>query len=207
MPREIESTIEWRKIVRRSAMSPDRLRSLFQQACLAINLPGDAAELGVYRGGSAMLIGTALRGKRIYAFESFQGLTNLGPNDLRRRTLDERGHAPGDFAITKETERRRIRTRLARAGVQLIEGRFPESAALVADCSFSFAHFDGDTFESATAFVRFFYPRLVRGGRMVFDDSGWPATPGVASALAEASDVIRSPIVKIGQFQALVVKE
>jgi predicted O-methyltransferase YrrM len=45
------------------AMPPERAFSLWKMAQTLQDVPGDIAELGVYRGGSAFLLGKALPGK------------------------------------------------------------------------------------------------------------------------------------------------
>jgi hypothetical protein len=192
---------------RLSLISSERLKALFEQASLVGGLPGDAAELGTYRGGSAIVIKRALPHKKVYGFESFEGLFNLSALDNLREQKGERGHALGDFAISSVWERNRIRALLARSGVSLIEGRFSDTNKNIADRQFCFAHFDGDTYQSTKEFIEFFYPRMVPGGRLVFDDFEWEATPGVEQALAEVFGNSGGVVVPLGHHQAVIVKD
>lgn len=197
--------VDWARIRRLSVMSEPQLHTLHSEALKVIHLPGDVAELGVYRGGSALLLAQTVPRKSVFAFESFTGLTNLTSQDLIRSAPGERGHAHGDFAIRSDAERSRVRRRLAVAGVRFCEGLFSDCCDEAADAIFCFAHFDADSYESAWQFLEFFFPRLVPGGRLVLDDVGWPATPGVCKAMRdyfggdEAFDVLPN-------FQAVVVK-
>ena len=199
-------SIDWALIKRLSVMPLVRLRALYEQAKLVTGLTGDAAELGTYRGGSVILIANALSHKRVYGFESFEGLFNLSAADKLRTGRRTRGHALGDFAITDEKERNAIRHRMRESGVCLLEGRFSITSKLVADREFCFAHFDGDTYLSAKEFIEFFCPRLVSGGRLVFDDFRWEATPGVEQALIEAFSNSNSEIIPLEHNQIVIVK-
>lgn len=168
-----------------SVMPKRRLLALGREALSVGHLPGDIAELGCYLGGSAMLLARLLPEKKVHAFDSLSGLRNLGPQDRLRRRRGERGHAEGDFALQDAAERRRVRARLRRQGIRLHVGQFRDSKQTVETGHFCFGHFDGDTYSSAIEFIKFFLPRLTIGGKLMFDDFQWPATPGVARALEE----------------------
>ena len=48
----------------------------------------------------------------------------------------------------------------------------------VADRRFRLAHIDVDVYQSAADVLDWVWPRLSPGGVVVFDDYGFPATPG-----------------------------
>jgi len=196
--------IDWELIERLSVMPKARLMALHKQALGVAHLSGDVAEVGVYRGGSALLLAQTLPHKRLHTFESFVGLQNLSHNDLVRRNPMERGHAAGDFAL-EATARIQTKEMLAAAGVLLYEGSFKEQQERVAGSTFCFAHFDADTYTSTREFLEFFYPRLVKGGKLMFDDVGWPATVGVEKALIEFFGA-PTAYTLLGNYQAVVVK-
>jgi hypothetical protein len=80
-----------------SAGSPERGYVLMRLAQYARHLPGDFAEYGVYRGGSALLICRVLQetNKRFYLFDSFQGLPPLDPrHDTNVRFREEQFATP-----------------------------------------------------------------------------------------------------------------
>jgi O-methyltransferase len=199
-------SIDWPLIRRLSVMPLVRLRTLHEQAKLVAALPGDAAELGTYRGGSVILIANALPQKKVYGFESFEGLFNLCAIDKLRTQEGQCGHAFGDFAIIDQKQLDTIKHNMGRSGVCLVKGRFSDVSWNVADREFCFAHFDGDTYLSAKQFIEFFYPRLVSGGRLVFDDFRWKATPGVEQALFEAFGNSNSEMIPLGHNQIVIVK-
>jgi Macrocin-O-methyltransferase (TylF) len=62
-------------------------------------------------------------------------------------------------------------------------GFFPDTAPEVAE--FCFVHLDADLYQSTVAGIKYFYPRLVAGGMLVFDDYEWGRCPGVKKAILE----------------------
>jgi hypothetical protein len=100
-----------------------------------------------------------------------------------------------------------VASRLAVAGIHLHRGVFNLTKSDVDDHWFCFAHFDADTYSDATEFLDFFYPRLVEGGNILLDDYEWEATPGVAHAANEFSAKRGIPVKKLGQYQAVIIKE
>jgi O-methyltransferase len=203
---EITAT-KLRSFAKWSVMSLDRLTVLAAEAVKVESLAGDVAELGVYYGGSTLLLASVLPEKKVHAFESFEGLVNLSATyDRQRRDNSDRGHLPEDFALSPHAIEGTIQ-RLTCAGIILHHGSFTIRKAEVESNSFCFAHFDGDTYLSAEEFLEFFYPRLVSGGRILVDDYRWTATPGVTRAVDEFSQQMRLSIYQPGEFQAMFIKE
>lgn len=157
-------------------VSPDRCHVLFTLATQVRNLPGAAAEVGVYRGGTAKLLALAMPDKPLYLFDTFQGLPKTSAIDKHFETEfnDVSLIAVHDFLEEHHN-------------AVLRPGFFPKSAEDLSGTKFSFAHFDGDLYQSAKDFIAFFYPRLVPGGTLVFDDYGDPKCAGVKQALDEAA--------------------
>ena len=86
----------------------------------------------------------------------------------------------------------------------LHRGWIPERFPDVADERFSFVHVDVDLYEPHRDSIEFFWPRLTKGGVMVFDDYGSMYCPGARRAVDEAfapTDVVESP-----SGQAFVIK-
>jgi hypothetical protein len=59
--------------------------------------------------------------------------------------------------------------------VEIRQGPIPDTFAPLEDRRFAFAHIDVDVYASAMDCCRFFHPRMVKGGVMLFDDYGFPA--------------------------------
>ena len=158
-------------------VDPVRCYMLYQCALQAARLGADAAEVGVYRGGTARLIATAMQdaGARVHLFDTFEGMPSTDP------AHDE--HRQGDFS---DTSLEAVRKNLAGCGnVALYPGFFPATAPPVAHLEFALAHIDVDIYRSVLDCCAFFYPRMVPGGIMVFDDYGFDTCPGAKQGVDE----------------------
>jgi O-methyltransferase len=153
----------------------ERMFMLRQFARNAASLPGDAAEVGVYRGGTARLLAKSFApsGKKVLLFDTFEGM----PETSATKDL----HRAGDFADTSLEHVKRVLDGCT--NVEYYKGFFPQSAAPVVSRKFCFAHIDVDIYQSILDCCEFFYPRLSPGGVLVFDDYGFLSCPGVKSAL------------------------
>ena len=152
-----------------------RCYMLYQFARQAMLLPGNAAEVGVYKGGTARLIGKTLAGtgKTLHLFDTFAGMP--GTDAARDH------HKQGDFA---DSSMGLVEANLV--GIEKLafhQGFFPETAKGLEAERFCFVHVDVDIHQSAAAACEFFYPRLERGGVLVFDDYGLPSCPGLKLAV------------------------
>lgn len=157
----------------------DRVRCyiLWQQVRHAAPLEGQIAEIGVYRGGTARLLARTVEGmgRTVHLFDTFAGMPETDPvRDL---------HRAGDFAETSLDE---VRAFLAGSpNVRFHPGFFPQTAGPVRDERFSFVHVDVDIYQSVRDCCEFFYPRLLPGGVMIFDDYGFLSCPGAKLAVDE----------------------
>jgi hypothetical protein len=161
-----------------SACSIVRLFMLYQFAQQTRTLPGDVAEFGVYRGGSARLILETLGSsdKKMHLFDTFEGFP------------EEKVDSRKDWNVTGETAANleEVRTYLADYNNCVFhQGIFPETAEEVSDRRFCFVHVDADLYQSVKDSCEFFYPRLTPGGVMIFDDYGFWAQAGSKKAVDE----------------------
>ncbi len=151
-------------------VSDDRCYILHQFTLQCAWLPGDFAECGVYKGGTAMLCASALRDagageKALHLFDTFQGM----PEEASR---DPGGHVPGQFG---DTSLAAVQSRLADyPSVRFHPGLIPATLRDVADRTFAFVYLDLDLYQSTLDSLRFFYPRMVPGAVFLGDDYGFP---------------------------------
>ncbi len=160
-----------------TVVSRDRCHMLYRLSKYASILPGDIAEVGVYRGGTSLLLAAANPKKTIHVFDTFSGTPNADPKYDR--------HVNGDFA---DFDADATIGALLAAGVQVHKGYFPKTANGM-DGPYCFSHFDGDTYQSCRDFLSYFWPRLTIGGIMVFDAWRWERCPGVERAVLEHCDI------------------
>jgi predicted O-methyltransferase YrrM len=148
-------------------ITQDRANVLKKLAAQTKNVPGDVAELGVYRGGSARDLAAACPDKTIHLFDTFSGLPE-----------SEGNHTAGGFSASLEE------ARITGNRVVYYQGLFPETTvSLRDDQRFSLVHVDADLEPSTLAAIEFFWPRLSPGGAIVFDDYQWKDCPGVTKAV------------------------
>ncbi len=144
-----------------------KLYLLAEQFLSCQHLEGDVADLGSYRGGSAYVL-RQLTTKHLHLFDTWAG-TPID-DDLCHHKM---GEWAADFSECQEN----VGTAIYHVGI------FPESAEHIATRQFCFVYVDSDTYQSVSDAIAFFWPRIVYGGKMVFDDYGWEPCAGVKKAV------------------------
>jgi hypothetical protein len=178
-----------------SLVDHDRCWHLFGFAKMVEALDGEMAEFGVYRGGTAYLLSKTVPQTRLHLFDTFAGLPDADP------AIDY--HEAGEFSASVEDTIRFLNGLNVCAHV----GVFPESTSGLEDAKFKFVHVDCDVYRSVADACMFFYPRMVRGGIMVFDDYNWSLCRGVKKAVREFfSEKVEFPVALMGG-QGIVIKQ
>jgi O-methyltransferase len=171
---------------------------LYQCAKNSVRIVGDIAEIGVFRGGTAKLLAktSAPTGKTVHLFDTFAGMPSVDASiDL---------HQAGDFANTSiEAVQAYLRDC---NNVRLYKGLFPSTAQPIEQKSFALVHIDVDIYPSVLSCCAFFYPRMERGGMMLFDDYGFLSCPGVKKAVDEFFVGKREFPIYLPTGQCLVVR-
>lgn len=136
-------------------------------------VPGDVAEAGVYRGGSAFLslalAHDRLAGRDYHLLDSFEGLIDTSAHDPASRS--------GELADAPVAEVRERFSHFPRAHLHV--GSFAQRFGNLANRQFCFVYVDCDLYEPARQCGDFFYPRLPPGGMMLFHDY-WVDIDGLA---------------------------
>ncbi len=171
----------------------DRLFMLWQFSEQAKLLNGVFAQVGVFRGGSAKLIAVSAKdgNKSFYLFDTFTGMPEVNKNiDL---------HKKGDFSNTSLIGVKELFKDFS--NIKFCEGFFPETAMCAINEKFSFVYIDVDIYQSVLDSLIFFYPKMIDGGFIIFDDYMGKNTPGVKKAIDEfLIGKIEKPIITtIGQ--------
>jgi hypothetical protein len=126
-------------------------------------LPGDIAELGVYRGATASILANIARrlGRTAYLLDTFEGFAKT---DLVAIDNDK----PTAFA---DTSLERVRALVGDQNVKYIKGYFPATASqLPSDASYCLVHIDCDLYAPTRSALEYFYPRMVPGGFIIVHD-------------------------------------
>ena len=128
-------------------------------------VPGDFAELGVYRGLTARLIHQYAPERTLHLFDTFSGFDE---GDIEEPT--QLGHF-------SDTSVRVVLSTIEPHGNVIVHaGRFPATVTHeIEQTEFAFVHLDADLFEPTMAGLEFFYPRVPSGGVIVIHDyNAWP---------------------------------
>ncbi|HTX92664.1 MAG TPA: TylF/MycF/NovP-related O-methyltransferase [Anaerolineales bacterium] len=156
-------------------------------------LPGDMAEVGVYKGGTAKLI-CEVKGKTpLHLFDTFQGL----PQPHAR---DAEFFQPGWYSGKLDGVQEYLQNY---KNVFFYPGLFPATSAPVKNKKFSFVHLDVDLYQSMRDCLEFFHPRLLPGGVILAHDY---QMPGVRDAISGYVKKSKARVIELSSSQCLVLK-
>jgi hypothetical protein len=165
-----------------TAISKDRLINIVTYLRSTDNLSGYIAEFGVFEGGSLDIIAkNSPANKIIYGIDSFAGLPKLSKHDVESHNIREGGMKSNYIPVREYFARY--------PNVVILKGFFLEVTRQIPEhVDFSFVHIDVDLYQSVLDACKYFYPRMVKGGAMIFDDYRWADTPGASVAIHEYFD-------------------
>ena len=126
-------------------------------------IPGDFAELGVYKGNSAAILQriAAAAGRRVFLFDTFAG---FDPREVRDASA-------GVANAFRDTSLAAVRQFVGTDGVVYVPGFFPESLASAPPMDkFAIVHIDCDLGPPMAAALEHFYPRVSPGGLFLLHD-------------------------------------
>jgi O-methyltransferase len=159
----------------------------------AAGLPGAIAECGVFRGST--LLGMAHRlalrnadDMTLIGCDSFEGFPAPTEEDaLQNGTFHERARQ----GVFQETSYESLFSRISALGyarnIRLVKGFFADTLPQLSELRFRLVHLDCDLYQSYVTCLYFFYPRLVQGGYLVFDEYDFSESvyPGARKAIDE----------------------
>lgn len=169
----------------RSIMAEDNRINLFLILRFFLDkIPfGHVIEFGSYRAGNAMFMARVLQEVRpdakVVALDTFSGMPETDA------TVD--AHRQGDFSSVDLDETRAAVAAAGLANLELIPGRFEDTAAIALARlgPIALAHLDSDIY-SAIAFGYDAVKRhVVRGGYLIFDDATVSSCLGATEAVEE----------------------
>lgn len=159
-----------------------RLYELYELAGSPAASAGDFLEVGVWRGGSAAIIGTRAQQSsdaKLWLADTFSGV----PQTTSSHDTLYQGGEHADTSVDK------VRNTLRDCGVsnyEILQGLFPQDTGSRAeDRTFRFVHIDVDSYASASQIFEWVWPRLAIGGVAIFDDYGFWGCEGVAACVNE----------------------
>lgn len=180
-------------------LTPERA-DVLRKCCQAVSgLPGVAAEVGVYMGGSLEIISRNLPNKVVHAFDTFSGI----PEDLTEEDDAFDIHQFDDNSLQAVCERL-----WDCSNISYHEGTFPETlrGTGLEHRLFSLVHSDADIYRTTLDSLEFFYPRMAWGGIIVIDDYNWPKCKGCKRAVDEFVATIPDEIVPTVESQIVIIR-
>lgn len=153
---------------------------LFSQTIL-LGVPGEVIELGCYRGLSAILLQKTLDNfsnkKQLHIYDSFEGLPEKTKDDVvvtsanmrKCDYLDNHRIGKGWFHSTREELIENFRDFQVKIPI-IHEGWFALTLKENLPSEISFAHIDGDLYQSTIVALEEVYPRMSIGAIAVIDD-------------------------------------
>ncbi|MEJ7627539.1 MAG: TylF/MycF/NovP-related O-methyltransferase [Ferruginibacter sp.] len=155
-----------KRIIDRNYMDYIRLSTLelIAQEINQNNLQGEVAELGVYKGKFARYINLYFPNKKLYLFDTFQG---FHAQDIKLEVEEKYSGGDQDFTNTSVKEVLSIMPYPDKCIIK--EGFFPATAIGLEE-DFIFVSIDADLYEPIYNGLKYFYPRLKKGGFIFVHD-------------------------------------
>ncbi|HEX8217393.1 MAG TPA: TylF/MycF/NovP-related O-methyltransferase [Allosphingosinicella sp.] len=147
---------------------------LIEQSILALEqrrVPGDFIEAGIWRGGviilmRAMIRAHGLKGRRLFAADSFEGI----PKNVR--ALNDPVDLWADRWVAPLEE---VRANIERFGllddsIVFVPGYFADTLKSLAGERFALIRLDSDSYDSVETSLDYLYPLVSKGGIVIIDD-------------------------------------
>ena len=144
---------------------------------LAMNVPGDLIETGVWRGGATILMRAVLKAygvvdRTVWVADSFEGLPPPQPEKYPHDAGDMH-HTYRELIVSIEE----VRANFERYGlldnqVQFLKGWFRDTLSDAPIKELAVIRLDGDMYESTMDSLINLYPKLSVGGYLIVDDYG-----------------------------------
>lgn len=175
------------------SLMPNEAYQLYTAVLNTNKIKGDIAEVGVYKGGSARIICEVKRNKKLYLFDTFEGLPEVDAID----TLFKKGEFCSSIKEVKEYLKEF-------KNVYFFKGFFPQTSTPIKNNTFSLVHLDVDIYKSTLDSLKFFYPRMEKGGIIISHD--YINSAGVTEAFDEFFKKKKEPLIELSGSQVMVVK-
>lgn len=138
---------------------------------------GAVAEAGVFRGEFAREINTYFSDRKCYLFDTFEGF------DERDFPFEIEGSMTEDAKHLRSTSDELVYNKMPnKSKVEIRKGYFPETTHGIND-QFAFVNLDMDLYRPTIEGLRFFYPKMSRGGIILIHDYFTEIYPNIEKAV------------------------
>jgi O-methyltransferase len=160
---------------------------------------GNVAELGVYRGDFAASINEIFPNRKLYLFDTFEGF------DIKDKNTEVKNGFSDAMQDFTDTSVEYVLSQMPISKMCIVrKGFFPETATGIED-NFSFVSIDTDLYEPIYAGLRYFYPRLSKGGYIMVHDFNNDEYKGARKAVCEFCEEINIGYVPIADIGGTVI--
>lgn len=144
-------------------------------------IPGEIAEVGVYRGDFAVLLNEAFPNRKLHLFDTFEGFPE---QDIQiEQNLNLSKAQTGDFSETNQNSVYHLMP--YPENIVLHKGYFPDTFSSCKNCTFAFVNLDADLYAPTKAALPLFWERLSKGGVIMVHDYNSTQFSGVKKAVDE----------------------
>lgn len=157
------------------------------------NIEGSIAELGVYKGYISKELNLLFKERKLYLFDTFMGFNEIDIEN--ERMLGDSKISINAFSDTSIQEVKSILPYPEM--VVFCKGYFPDTAKSIEEESFALVSLDPDLYLPTLNGLKFFYPRLAKGGCILLHDYNSTQFPFVKTAVddfAKESDIKIIPL-------------
>jgi hypothetical protein len=153
----------------------------------ANKIPGDIVECGVWKGGSMLAAALTLvklndRTRNIYLFDTFEGMTVPGENDIYDggksasgllRKADKKNKSSAWCCVSlEEVQKIMFSSSYDEDKIHFVKGRVEETIPRYAPQAISILRLDTDFYESTRHELEHLFNRISSGGVLIIDDYG-----------------------------------
>jgi O-methyltransferase len=166
-------------------------------------IEGEAAELGVFQGDFAKRINKLFPNKKLYLFDTFEGFSGEDiKKDFEIGSSEKIMDQKYNFSDTNE---KFVLGRMEYPeNCILKKGYFPETAKGVEE-KFAFVSLDADLYQPMLEGLKYFYPRLEKGGYIFVHDYFFEDFPGVKKAVKEYQTIEEIQYVALGDNMSIAI--
>jgi O-methyltransferase len=166
-------------------------------------IKGETAELGVFQGEFARHINKLFSNKKLFLFDTFEGFS---ANDIKRDfeigSSDKIMDQKYNFSDTNEKV---VLDRMEYPENCIVKkGYFPETTKGL-EGKFAFVSLDADLYQPMLEGLKYFYPRLEKGGYIFVHDYFSEDFSGVKKAVEEYQNIEKIHYVPLGDNCSIVI--
>lgn len=168
---------------------------LISDCVLERKIPGEVAELGVYKGDFTIALEKLFPGKKLYLYDTFEGFSS---EDVKKdKSLKNKSGESDKF---KDTSVQLVLSRLSSPETAVVKkGFFPDTFE-EKGIPFAFVSIDLNLYDPVKAALDLFYPALSPGGYILVSDYYAPFYKGTKEAVDKWCEENNKSIVPVADF-------